>query len=106
MGALTASIKKRYYPDGGKMVVADITGSSTYATNGETYTNALFECITGSIDAIIDCGTPGYVLVPDIANKKIKYFKGAAGLLVEETAGVNLSAVTGRIVVLCDNVNI
>jgi hypothetical protein len=74
MGNLTASIKRRYYPQGGKMIVADITGSSSYATGGETYTNALFEIITGNVDAIIDSGTPGYVLVPDIPNKKIKYW--------------------------------
>lgn len=102
MGAVTAVIKRRYYPDGGKMVVADLTGSGSYATNGDTYTNSIFE-ILGTVDAIVDCGTPGYVLVPDIANKKIKYFKGAAGLLVEETNAVNLSAVTGRVLVIGDN---
>lgn len=106
MGALTVSVKRRYYPQGGKMVIADVTGSSSYATGGETFTNAQLECLTGSIDAIVDSGTPGYVLVPDIANKKIKFFKGAAGLLVEETAATNLSAVTGRIVVFQDNPNI
>lgn len=106
MGNVTVVIKRRYYPQGGKMIIADVTGSASYATGGETYTNALFEIITGNIDAIIDSGTPGYVLVPDLVNKKIKYFKGAAGLLVEETAAVNLSAVTGRIVVIGDNVGI
>lgn len=101
MGALTVTIKKRNKPGAAAHVVADITGSASYATGGETYTNAQFELINGA-DAIIDCGVPGYVLVPDIPNKKIKYFKGAAGLLVEETAAVNLSAVTGRVLVIGD----
>lgn len=107
MGAIAVtSIKRRYFPDGGKLIIADITGSSSYATNGDTYTTTQLDSITGVIDAIIDCGTPGYVLVPDIANKKIKYYKGAAGLLVEETAATNLSAVTSRVMILCDNVNV
>lgn len=103
MGNLTVAIKRRYYPQGGKAIVADVTGSSSYATGGDSYTTQQFEAITGNIDAIIDSGTPGYVLIPDIANKKIKFFKGAAGLLVEETAATNLSTVTGRVVVLADN---
>lgn len=102
MGALTASIKKTQFASAGRIIIADVTGSSSYATGGDTYTNALFG-IVAQADAIIDCGTPGYVLVPDIANKKIKYFKGAAGLLVEETAAVNLSAVVGRVVIFADD---
>lgn len=100
MGALTASIKK--HNPAMYMRIVDITGSSSYSTGGETFTNALFEVLS-QVDAIVDCGTPGYVLVADIPNKKVKYFKGAAGLLVEETAAVNLSAVTGRIIVFADN---
>ena len=100
MGALTASIKKRN--PAMYMKVVDITGSASYATNGDTYTHALLE-VLGQVDAIVDCGTSGYVLVPDIANKKIKYFKGAAGLLVEETAATNLSAVVSRVIVFADN---
>ena len=106
MGNLTVSVKRRYYPDGGKMVVADVTGSSSYATGGDSYTNAQFDLAILGPDAIVDSGTPGYVLVPDLANKKIKYFKGAAGLLVEETAAVNLSAVTGRVIAFGENPNI
>jgi len=105
MGSVTVAIKRRYFPDGGKAIVADVTGSSSYATGGDSYTNSQFDLYLGA-DAIIDCGTPGYVLVPDIANKKIKYFKGAAGLLVEETAATNLSAVTGRVVALGENPNV
>lgn len=102
MGALTASIKRRDFTDAGRLTIADITGSSSYSTGGETFTKALFE-VLGNVDAIIDSGVPGYVLVPDIPNLKIKYFKGAAGLLVEETAATNLSAVTGRVVVYHSN---
>ena len=111
MGNVTVSIKRRYIIGSGKAVVADVTGSSSYATGGDSYTNAQFE-IGGvgpanlNADAIIDSGVPGYVIVPDIPNKKLKYFKGAAGLLVEETAATNLSAVTGRVVVMSDNPNI
>jgi hypothetical protein len=105
MGALTVAIKRRTYPDGGKLVVADITGSSSYATNGETYTSAQFEMITGSIDAMLDCkSTPGYDLVFDIPNKKVKFFVVTTG--VEVANATNLSAVTGRVVVLGDAVGI
>lgn len=102
MGALTISIKKRNKAGAATVLICDVTGSSSYATGGDTYTLSNFEGVR-DIDAIVDAGVPGYVLVPDLANKKIKYFKGAAGLLVEETAAVNLSAVTGRIVVFLDN---
>lgn len=100
MGAVTASIKKRFPAT--YMKVVDVTGSSSYATNGDTYTNALFE-VNAQIDAIVDCGTPGYVLVPDLANKKIKYFKGAAGVLVEESNATNLSAVVSRVLIIADS---
>lgn len=102
MGALTVSITRRYFPQGGKAVVANVTGSSSYTTGGDSYTNAQFDLALGA-DAIIDCGTPGYVLVPDIPNKKIKFYKGAAGVLVEETTGTNLAAITGKVVVLGEN---
>lgn len=102
MGAVTVAIKKRNKPGAASHIVADVTGSASYATGGDTYTNAQFEAALG-VDAIIDCGTPGYVLVPDLPNKKIRYFKGAAGLLVEETAAVNLSAVVSRVIAFCDN---
>src|SRR5882762_5243537 len=102
MGAVTASIKKTEYASAGRIIIADVTGSASYATGGDTYTNSLFG-ILAQADAIIDCGTPGYVLVPDIPNKKIKYFKGAAGLLVEEANATNLSAVTGRVVIFADD---
>src|SRR5436189_217794 len=101
MGAVTVAIKKRNVVGGAKLIVADVTGSASYATGGDTYTNANFEALL-NVDAIIDCGTPGYVLVPDLANKKIKYFKGAAGLLVEETAATVLSAVVSRVIAYVD----
>ena len=71
MGAVTVAIKRRYYPQGGKMVIADVTFSGTYAAGGDTYTNTQFELST--IDAIVDMGaavgsaTTGYVLSPDLA---------------------------------------
>ena len=107
MGNVTVAIKRRYYPDGGKAVVADVTGSSSYATGGDSYTNAQFDMYVGA-DAIVDGGTSGYVLVPDLANKKIKFMRpGVASTpLVEETAATNLSTVTGRVIVFGENINI
>ena len=100
MGALTVAIKRRVYPDGGKLVVADITGSASYATNGETFTNANFELWLGP-DALIDCKTtPGYDLVFDIPNKKVKFFVVTTG--VEVANATNLSAVTGRVIAIGD----
>ncbi len=108
MGNLTVSVKRRYYPDGGKMVVADVTGSSSYATGGDSYTNAQFDLAILGPEAIVDSGTPGYVLIPDIPNKKIKFFRAgvASTPFVEETAATNLSTVTGRVVAFGENPNI
>lgn len=99
MGALTASIKKRN--PAMYMKIVDITGSSSYATNGETYTNALFEVLT-QVDFMVDGKTAGtHDLVFDIANKKIKFFVVTTG--VEVANAVNLSAVVARIAVFADN---
>lgn len=102
MGALTAVVRK--HNPAMYMKIIDITGSSSYATGGDTYTNALFE-VNGQVDAIIDCGTSGYVLVPDLTNKKIKFMRPglASTPLVEETAATSLTGVTARIVVFADN---
>lgn len=103
MGAVTVAIKKRGTGVGaGKMVVADVTFSGTYAAGGDTYTNAQFEMT--NIDAIVDMGasvasaTTGLVLAPDLANKKLRLLGMAAaagvGTALTET---NVAGQTGTV---------
>lgn len=111
MGAVTVSIKKRNYIGAAKAVIADVTFSGSYAAGGDTYTNAQFEM--GTIDAIIDQGaaagsaTTGYVLSPDLANKKLRLLGGAAsGVALAETATAGQTGTVQRVLVLGDNPNI
>jgi hypothetical protein len=108
MGAVTVAIKRRYYPQGGKMVIADVTFSSSYGAGGDTYTNNQFEM--NVIDAIVDMGaavgsaTTGYVLSPDLAGKKLRLLGGAAsGVALAETATAGQTGTVQRVCVFGEN---
>src|SRR6266516_2758770 len=108
MGAVTVSIKKRNVTGASRMVIADVTFSSSYAAGGDTYTNSLFEMDT--IDAIVDCGaavgstTTGYVLSPDLANKKLRLLGGAAsGVALAETGTAGQTGTVQRVAVFGNN---
>lgn len=108
MGAVSTSLKKTVYHSAGKMVIADVTFSGTYAAGGDTYTNALFG-ISSSIDAIVDGGTvasatTGFVLSPDLSGKKLRLLGGAAsGVALAESAVANQAATVARVVVFGDD---
>jgi hypothetical protein len=111
MGAVTVAIKRRYDPDGGKLVIADVTFSSSYGAGGDTYTNQQFEM--AQVDAIVDMGaavasaTTGYVLAPDLANNKLRLLGGAAsGVALAETGTAGQSTTVQRVAVFGNNVNI
>jgi hypothetical protein len=111
MGAVTVAIKRRYYPDGGKLVIADVTFSSSYGAGGDTYTNQQFEM--SQVDAIVDMGaavasaTTGYVLAPDLTNNKLRLLGGAAsGVALAETGTAGQSTTVQRVAVFGNNVNI
>lgn len=106
MGAVTVVIRKRNTGVGaGKMVVADVTFSGTYGAGGDTYTNAQFEMT--NIDAIVDMGaaagsaTTGYVLSPDLTNKKLRLLGGAAsGVALAETGTAGQTGTVQRVLVV------
>jgi hypothetical protein len=109
MGAVTVAIKRRYYPQGGKAVVADVTFSSTYANPaGDTWTAKQFELST--VDSI-DCGVAAgasnvaYGANADIANKTMRLYGGAAsGVgLAQPTNGGDQSGTVVRVVAFGDN---
>lgn len=108
MGAVTASLKKTVYDSAGKLIIADVTFSGTYGAGGDTYTNALFG-VASQIDAIIDGGTvasatTGFVLAPDLANKKLRLLGGAAsGIALAESAVGNQVGTVSRVVILADH---
>lgn len=109
MGAVTVSIKRRTgFGAVGKMVVADVTFSSSYGAGGDTYTPSQFGLTT--IDAIIDCGTvgsatTGYALDPDLANNKLRLLGGAAsGAALTETGTAGQTSTVARVIVFGDNV--
>jgi len=109
MGAVTVAIRKRTgIGVVGKMVIADVTFSGTYSAGGDTYTNSQFEMNT--IDAIIDMGasvasaTTGFVLAPDLANKKLRLLGGAAsGVALAESGVAGQTGTVQRVLVLGDN---
>ena len=109
MGAVTVAIKKRTgYSPVGKVVIADVTFSGTYAAGGDTYTASQFEMKT--IDAIVDMGaaagstTTGYLLSPDLANSKLRLLGGAAsGVALAETATAGQTGTVQRVLVFGDN---
>lgn len=108
MGAVSVVIRKRGYGAVGKMVVADVTFSGTYAAGGDTYTAGQFEMTT--IDGIVDAGaaagsaTTGYVLSPDLANSKLRLLGGAAsGVALAETGTAGQTGTVQRVVVFGNN---
>src|SRR6266496_2824490 len=109
MGAVTVAIKKRTgYSPVGKIVIADVTFSGTYAAGGDTFTPSQFEM--KQVDAIVDMGaavasaTTGYVLAPDLANNKLRLLGGAAsGVALAETATAGQTGTVQRVLVFGDN---
>jgi len=109
VGAVTVAIRKRTgYGQVGKMVIADVTFSGTYGAGGDTYTNSQFEMTT--IDAIVDLGaaaasaTTGFVLSPDLANKKLRLLGGAAsGVALAESGVAGQTGTVQRVLVMGDN---
>lgn len=107
MGTVTSSIKRTVYSSAGKISVVDVTFSGTYGAGGDTYTNALLG-MANSVDAILDGGTiasatTGFVLAPDLTNKKLRLLGGAAsGVALAESAVGNQAATVARVVVLGD----
>lgn len=95
MAALTSvTINARNVVGGvGRSCIATCVFSSTYASGGDTYTNAQFGMTT--ILAIIPLGgadsgsTTSLVVVPDLTNKKLRLEGGAAAgaLLAENSTG-------------------
>jgi hypothetical protein len=114
MGAVTVAIKRRNVVGASREVIADVTFSGTYGAGGDTFTNQQFECDANlTIDAIIDCGaavasaTTGYILAPDIPNKKLRLFGGAAsGVALAEASVGNQAATVQRVIVRYANPNI
>lgn len=108
MGAVTVTIKRRDFTSAARVTVADVTLSSSYATNGDTFTKAQFE-VLGNIDAIVVAGNPGgYQWDPDLTNLKFKMRQGdntnaAAAPGIEVPNTTNLSTVTGRVLVYHSN---
>jgi hypothetical protein len=104
MGAVTVVVRKRNTGVGaGKMVMADVTFSGSYGAGGDTYTNAQFEM--DNIDGFIDCGaaagstTTGYVVSPDIPNKKLRLLGGAAsGVALAETGTAGQTGTVQRLI--------
>lgn len=107
MGAVTTSIKKTVYSSAGKICIVDVTFSGTYGAGGDTYTNALLG-MSSSVEAIVDAGTvasatTGFLLSPDITNKKLRLLGGAAsGIALAESAVGNQAATVSRVVVFGD----
>lgn len=107
MGAVTVVIRRRNYVGASKEVIADVTFSGSYGAGGDTYTNSQFEM--GTIDTIVDGGciastTTGYVLAPDLANKKLRLLGGAAsGVALAETGTAGQTGTTVRVIVRGDN---
>jgi hypothetical protein len=109
MGAVTVAIKKRTgYGAVGKMVVADVTFSSSYGAGGDTFTPSQFGLNT--VDAILDCGTAGsattsYNLLPDLANNKLRLIGGAAsGVGGAETGTAGQTGTVAHVIVFGDNI--
>ena len=104
MGNLTVAIRGKRVEGGRRKVVADITFSNSYATNGDSFVAADIQAIAeklGVVNAAGDlsgvevldseAGSDGTTVYLDRANKKLKAFKGA-----EVANTTNLSAITVR----------
>lgn len=107
MGAVTVAIRRRNFVGSSKEVIADVTFSGSYGAGGDTYTNQQFEFgANDTIDVITDVGaavasaTTGYVIAPDIANKKIRLLGGAAsGVALAETGTAGQTGTVARVIV-------
>jgi len=84
-----------------------ITLSSSYATGGDTFNfaNVGTEKMIDVSNVYITPLSGDYILVPDVTNNKVKafygdYSNGSDGALVEVAAAVNLSPVTGVVMIL------
>lgn len=106
MGAVTVVINRRN-PLGGTAAhcLATVTWSNSYASGGDTYVNSQFGLT--NVNEIIAGGAAGaagvgYLVVPDIANKKLKLDGGAAsGVGLAQTSG-DQSGTTAQILVFGD----
>jgi len=103
MGNVTAAIKGRGVRGSTRWIAVDITGSNSYATNGDTLTAAVIAQILGIegnfqlTDVILftaEIGNAGHALRLDRTNKKIKFFNGTT----EIANAVDVSAVVCRCV--------
>lgn len=100
MGNLTVTVVKRNVTGGQRRVIADITYSSSYATNGDTMvaadiTKLLPEATGGLADVLLatfEDSSLGHAAYLDRTNKKIKAWNGTT----EIANATNLSAVTVR----------
>jgi hypothetical protein len=84
------------------MALVDVTLSSSYATNGDTFDFATIGLI-GVQPLFVDSAVnAGYVLFYDRTNKKFKVFQqsAATGALTEVPNATNLSAVVARCLVV------
>ena len=104
MGNLVVANLKKRVEGGRRKVVADITFSNSYATNGDSFVAADIAAITKALNVdnaaadltgveVLDSesGSDGTTVYLDRANKKLKAFKGA-----EVANTTNLSAITIR----------
>jgi hypothetical protein len=107
MGAVTVAIKKTVYSSAGKIVIADVTFSGTYAAGGDTYTPGQFGM--RNIDAI-DCpgavasASTGFMLAPDLVGQKLRLLGGAAsGVALAENGVAGQTGTVARVVAYGDN---
>jgi hypothetical protein len=90
MGAITVS-SRSYNTDGPKVEVdGALTLSSSYATDGDSYTAAQFGL--RAVDTMLLSPTDGYAFQPDLTNLKII----ARGPMAEAAPGTPLNGISVR----------
>src|SRR5712692_7951553 len=101
MGNVAVAIKGRGVRGSSRWILADITGSSSYATNGDTIVAADITKILGvegnfALTDVLsfqsEIGNAGHSLRLDRTNKKIKFFNGTT----EIANAVDVSTVVCR----------
>lgn len=106
MGNVTVAIVKSQSAGSMKEVIADVTFSSSYGAGGDSYTAAQF-----GMGRIIYIGpttaqgsaTTGYMVLPDLANNKLRLLGGAAsGVALAETATAGQTSTVARLLVRGD----
>lgn len=110
MGNAAVTIRKKYVEGGRRKLTADVTLSTSYATNGDTVVAADIAAINMALGLpersdlsgveVADCemGSDGTSLYIDRTNKKVKAFSGRA----EVANATNLNVTPGAIrVELC-----